>query len=142
MIPKKLLGELMDVLNFPHIVKLLARLLIGVVLLGFLIGVGKTIFDLQILIYGTIEDGLRKMLLNVIMLFAVIEVVRIGLSYLRDGRVRVRYVVDTVLIIMLNEIMALWFKIGTDAYGFLIVILLTLIVIRVIAIKFSPDDEK
>ena len=138
---RELFNHLINEFTFPHIVKILARLLISVVLIGFIIGIGKMLFDFQILINGTIEEGLRQMLLNALNLFAVIEVVRTGLSYLRDGRVRVRYVVDTVLIVMLNEIIALWFKGNTDAYLPLIAILLTLAILRVVAIRFSPSDE-
>lgn len=141
MMLKELFNNLVHEITFPHTVKILARLLIFVVLVGFVIGIVKMVFDFRILVYGTIEDGLRQMLLNALNLFAVIEVVRTGLSYLRDGRVRVRYVVDTVLIVMLNEVIALWFKGDTGGYVPLIAILLTLAVLRVIAIRFSPSDE-
>ena len=138
---KELFDKLVQEITFPHTVKILARLLISVVLVGFVIGIGKMAFDLRILIDGTIEDGLRHVLLNALSLFAVIEVVRTGLSYLRDGRVRVRYVVDTVLIVMLNEVIALWFKGDTFSYIPLMAILLTLGILRIIAVRFSPSDE-
>ena len=127
--------------NFAHSIKILSSLLIIVILVGFLGGIIKTFIDLSLLIHDTVETGLRQMLLNVLNLLAVIEILKTGLSYLVDGRVRVTYIVDTVLIVMLNEVITFWFSNNHTGYMSLILILLTLIVVRILAIKYSPDGK-
>lgn len=78
------------------------------------------------------------------MLLALIEVLRIAMSYLHDGRVRIRYIVDTVLIVLLNEVVSIWFKgnLNFQTLIMLISLLLTLMVIRVLAIQFSPKEKQ
>lgn len=125
--------------NFIPVIRFLASLLIFVVLIGFLGGIVKTFFDLKLLLSQSLEVALQQMLVNVLNLLAVIEVLKTALSYLTDGRVRVTYIVDTVLIVMLNEIIVFWFKGDHTMFVPLVAVLATLIAIRILAIKFSPD---
>lgn len=121
-------------------VPLLLRLLIAVTLLGLFGGIIKTLLGLEHLVSTPVEKVMHELLLNVITLLAVVEVVKTALSYLTDGRVHVTFIVDTVLIVMLNEIISLWFKGPTlMPVILLVVIILTLIIVRILAIRFSPD---
>lgn len=136
---KQRIEQLISKVNLTYIVRLLATLLIVVVLIGFLAGIVKTFIDLKLFLDGTIDQGLKQLLINVLTLLAVIEVLRTALSYLKDGRVRVTYIVDTVLIIMLNEVLTFWYS-GDHTMVFpLIALLLTLILIRILCIKYSPN---
>lgn len=120
----------------------LLRFLIIVILLGFLAGTIKTLLDLKLFLYSDVESALRQLLLNVIMLLAVIEIIKTAFSYLTEDRVKVTYIVDTVLIIMFNEIISAWFKGMTPLnIGVLIIIILSLMLVRFFAIKFSPETE-
>lgn len=127
-------------LNNPTLI--LLQILIWVILLAFLGGIVKTFFDLQLLLTQSVGVSLRQILLDVLTLLAVVEVLKTANGYLTDGRVRVTFIVDTVLIVMLNEVISVWFK-GTNIVGEapLLLILLTLIIVRVLAIHWSPDGE-
>jgi uncharacterized membrane protein (DUF373 family) len=127
-------------LNNPTLI--LLRILIGVILLAFLGGIIKTFLDLQLLLTQSVGVALRQILLDVLTLLAVVEVLKTTNGYLTDGRVRVTFIVDTVLIVMLNEVISVWFK-GTTITGEapLLLILLVLIIVRVLAIRWSPDGE-
>lgn len=131
--------------NFTFVIRILASLLLTVILIGFVGGIVKTFVDLQLLIHQSLEGALRQMLLNVLILLAIIEVIRTCLGYLIEGRVRVTYIVDTVLIVMLNEVVAFWYKGDHDGYIPLLAVLVTLMGLRILAIKYSPnlygDDE-
>lgn len=121
---------------------MLLRFLIIVALMGFFIGSVKTLLDLQLFLKEETDTVLRHLLLNVIVLLAVIEVVKTSLNYLTYGRVRVTYIVDTVLIVMLNEVISIWYKgITFPLLGALLLIIFVLMVIRIFAIRFSPDRE-
>jgi uncharacterized membrane protein (DUF373 family) len=89
-----------------------------------------------------VEESLRQLILNVITLLAVVEVIRTVLSYLSEGRVKVTFIVDTVLIVLLNEIISLWFR-GSNISeaAVLIMLIATLIIVRLLTIRFSPDTE-
>lgn len=125
-----------------QIIPLLLRVLVIVILIGFAGGIIKTYLDLRMLLHGSVEESLRQLLLNVITLLAVVEVVKTVMSYLSEGRVKVTYIVDTVLIVMLNEIISLWFKGPTiNSVITLGIIISVLIFVRILAIKYSPDTE-
>lgn len=124
-------------------IKVILSLLIFTILLGLLGGVVKTFLDLKSLLHDGVEEGLRLLLLNSLAILAVVEVFRTALAYFTEGRVKVTYVVDTILVVMLTEIMALWFK---EAEQGRVLVLATLIAIlglvRVLAIKVSPREKQ
>lgn len=125
-----------------QLIPLLLRLLVIVILIGLAGGILKTLSDLQMLFYVSVEEALRQLLLNVITLLAVVEVVKTVMSYLSEGRVKVTYIVDTVLIVMLNEIISLWFKGPSISDVMLLSIIIgTLIFVRLLAIRFSPNTD-
>jgi len=72
-------------------------------------------------------------------LLAVVEVLRTTLTYCSDGRVRVTFIVDTVLVVMLTEIISRWFT-GGEWHQFAILggIVITLGFMRIVAIRYSP----
>jgi len=139
--PEDFFRKATDEGSLRRVVKMLASVLIGVVVIGFLLGTGRTILDLRIFFVGTVDRALNQLLLNVLNLLAVIEVLKTCLGYLKDGRVHVTYIVDTVLIVMLTEVLSFWYKGDYSHYFALISILVTLIAIRVLAIRYSPQDS-
>jgi len=120
----------------------LIKILILVACVGFLAGVIKTFYELQMIFHDSVEETLRQLLLNVIILLAVVEVIKTALGYISEGRVRVTFVVDTVIIVFLNELISIWFK-GpkVEMIIMLCATILTLIIIRILAIKYSPNED-
>ncbi|MBP9716442.1 MAG: phosphate-starvation-inducible PsiE family protein [Candidatus Levybacteria bacterium] len=126
----------------PVLITFFLRLLVLVSLVGFFGGIVKTLLGLQLLFDHSVEEALRELLLNVITLLAVVEVIRTVMSYLSEGRVKVTFIVDTVLIVMLNEIISLWFRGPTlTSVTVLVIMIATLIFVRLLAIRFSPDGD-
>jgi len=41
---------------------------------------------------------------------AVVEVLRTALAYFTEGRVKVTYIIDTVIVTVLTEVMAFWYR--------------------------------
>jgi uncharacterized membrane protein (DUF373 family) len=114
-------------------------LLIITILIGLLGGVAKTFLDLRLLLSTNLEVALRHIIVDALTLLAVVEVLKTTLTYCSDGRVRVTFIVDTVLVVMLTEIISRWFS-GGDWHQFAVLggILLTLGLIRMVAIRYSP----
>jgi uncharacterized membrane protein (DUF373 family) len=119
--------------------RLILSLLIVTILLGLAGGVAKTFLDLRLLVSADVEVALRQIIVDTLTLLAVVEVLKTTLTYCTDGRVRVTFIVDTVLVVMLTEVISRWFKGGEwQQFAVLGGILLTLGVIRVAAVRYSP----
>ena len=109
------------------------------ILLGLAGGVVKTFLDLRLLLSTDVEVALRQVLVDTLTLLAVVEVLKTTVAYCSDGRVRVTFIIDTVLVVMLTEVISQWFTNGEwHQFAILGGILLTLGVMRIVAIRYSP----
>ena len=62
--------------------------------------------------------------------------------FLREG-VKVTYIIDTVLVVILTEVMVFWFKeIEYSKILMVIALMLSLVVARIMAIRFSPTKKE
>lgn len=114
-------------------------LLIVTILVGLAGGVIKTFLGLRLFLTADLDLGLRHLIVNTLMLLAVVEVLKTTLAYFSEGRVRVTFIVDTVLVVMLTEVISQWFTGGDwQKLAILAVVLITLGLIRVVAVRFSP----
>ena len=119
--------------------RFILSLLILTILLGLAGGVVKTFLDLRLLLSADVEVALRKVLVDTLTLLAVVEVLKTTLAYCSEGRVRVTFIIDTVLVVMLTEVISRWFT-GGEWHQFAILggILITLGLMRIMAVRYSP----
>lgn len=124
-------------------VQVVLSFLIVTILLALAGGVVKTFLDLQLLLVAEVEEALRKVLIDTLILLAMVEVFKTTLTYFSEGRVKVTFIVDTILVVMLTEVISQWFK-GGDMTKLAILggILLTLGAIRVVAVRWSPAHSE
>ena len=119
--------------------RLILSLLTLTILLGLAGGVVKTFLDLRLLLSANVEVALRQVLVDTLTLLAVVEVLKTTLAYCSDGRVRVTFIIDTVLVVMLTEVISRWFTGGVwHQVAILGGILITLGLMRIVAIRYSP----
>ena len=120
-------------------IKAVLSLMILTILIALTGGVIKTFLDIGLLLHAAVEVGLRQIIVDTLILLAVVEVFKTTLTYFSEGRVKVTFIVDTILVVMLTEIISLWFK-EADQQKMLLLgaILLTLGVVRVVAVRCSP----
>ena len=124
------------------ITSFLLNFLIFVIFVGIFGGTVKTLLDLKSLFTQNVETVIKQSLINILIILALIEVLKTALSYVSEGRVRVTFIIDTVLIVMLNELMSHWFKGGTQTIFITIGgIIILLIGARILAIRYSPDQN-
>ena len=120
-------------------IKIVLSFLILTILLALAGGVVKTFLDLQLLWLRPLEVALRQIIVDTLILLAVVEVFKTTLTYISEGRVKVTFIVDTILVVMLTEIIFEWFKgFHIAQMAVLGAILLTLAALRVVAVRFSP----
>lgn len=128
------------------------RALLCLLLLAILIGIGTGAFITlrdalhclrEIFNDGNIEHGFKRILIDALTTLAMIEVFHTALVYLKEGRVRVTFIIDTVLVALLTEVIGFWhIDFHLERMLLLIGLVFTLMLVRILAIRFSPQRRK
>jgi uncharacterized membrane protein (DUF373 family) len=114
-------------------------LLIVVILLAILAGIGCTLYDMRLIFQGSFHDAFKTIMVDMLTVLAIVEVLRTALAYFTEGRVKVTYIIDTVIVTVLTEVMAFWYKeMEWQEVAMFILLVLSLACIRIIAVRFSP----
>ena len=125
-----------------HGIKAVLSLLILTILVALGGGVIVTFLGLELLFSESLEIALRQLILNTLMLLAIVEVFKTTLTYFSEGRVKVTFIVDTILVVMLTEVISQWFKEAhLLQWAILGGILIALALIRIIAVRWSPTKS-
>ncbi|OHB33518.1 MAG: hypothetical protein A2X84_00315 [Desulfuromonadaceae bacterium GWC2_58_13] len=129
---------------FEQSIKSLLSLLI-LALLGIIgAGVMTTFIDLwdcllEVVHGGKLHEGFRWLLVDVLTVLALVEVFRTAMVYFTEGRVKVTYIIDTVLVAVLTEVLAFWYRdIEPSRMAMVVVLVVSLMFVRIMAIRFSP----
>ena len=119
--------------------RVLLSLLIFVIMLAILAGIGCTLYDLRLVLSGDFHGAFKSILVDMLTVLAVVEILRTALAYFTEGRVKVTYIIDTVIVTVLTEVMAFWYRdMDWEGVAMVIALVLSLALIRIIAVRFSP----
>ena len=114
-------------------------LFIVAILLTILAGSLYTLYDLRLIVTEGFHAAFKPLLVDMLTVLAVIEILRTALAYFTERRVKVTYIIDTVMVTVLTEAMAFWHReMDWEQVAMLISLILALAVTRVIAVRFSP----
>ncbi len=109
------------------------------------------------MVWGTIETALaalrqvpngllmvlKSLVVNSLLVLALLEVSRTVMAYFILGRVKVTFIVDTVLALLLSEAVVTWFSgEGLPRIIELIFLILSLAILRFVAIRFQPPRQE
>ncbi len=120
-------------------------LLVGVLMIMIYIWVaagilslGAHLFESSILSWSR---GAEEMIKEVVIILASLELIRTLQSYLRLGRVKVTFILDAALVVLIGELISLWYR-DYSITGVVanIGVVSALIMLRIITTKFSPDS--
>ncbi|MEX2491542.1 MAG: hypothetical protein WD425_07250, partial [Nitrospirales bacterium] len=78
-------------------IKVVLSLLIVTILTAIAGGVLRTFLELHLLFTSPLEIALRQVIVNTLILLAIVEVFKTTLTYFSEGRVKVTFIVDTIL---------------------------------------------
>ena len=124
-------------------IKVVLSLLIITILLGLTGAVFRIFLNLQTLFSHPIEQALRHLIVDTLIILAIVEVFKTTLTYFSEGRVKVTFIVDTILVVMLTEIISKWFsEAPVSQWITLGGILLILGIIRIVAVQWSPTKTE
>jgi uncharacterized membrane protein (DUF373 family) len=114
-------------------------LLIAAILLAILAGTIYTCYDLRLILRSDFHGAFRTILVDLLTVLAMVEVFRTALAYFSEGRVKVTYIIDTVIVTVLTEVMAFWYReMEWHQLAMVIALVLSLAMVRIIAVRFSP----
>jgi len=114
-------------------------LFIVAILLTVLAGSLYTLYDLRLIITDGFHPAFKPLLVDMLTVLAVVEILRTALAYFTEHRVKVTYIIDTVMVTVLTEAMAFWHReMAWEQVAMLISLIMALAVTRVITVRFSP----
>jgi uncharacterized membrane protein (DUF373 family) len=119
--------------------RVLLSLLIVVIMAAILAGIGCAFYDLRLVLNKEFHAAFKTVLVDILTVLAMVEVLRTALAYFSEGRVKVTYIIDTVIVTILTEVMAFWFKdMEWQKIGMTIALVLSLACVRIISVRYSP----
>lgn len=81
--------------------------------------------------------------MDLLSVLAMVEVLRTALAYFSEGRVKVTYIIDTVLVTVLTDVLAFWYReMAWQELGMLVALVVSLACVRVVAVRFSPRQVR
>lgn len=127
---------------YPSLVHILAGTLI--VTLGLWMGAGivHLLLGLRDVFAGGWPAIAERVIVSSLIMLALLEVIRTLQAYLTLGRVRVTFILDTALVVLIGELMGLWFREYAPEKVLLgLGVIVTLVVLRIVTARFSPEPH-
>jgi uncharacterized membrane protein (DUF373 family) len=102
---------------YPALIRILTGLLIVVLCAWMLVGGINMVLALGNAFGSGWASAAEHAIINALILLALLEVIRTLQAYLKLGRVRVTFILDTALVVLISELMGLWFREYAPAAG-------------------------
>lgn len=121
------------------LLRLLAGALIFVLCLWILAGIIHMALELEQLFHVGWDHISEQVISEALIVLALLEVIRTLQAYLKLGRVRVTFILDTVLVVLIGELMGLWFHHYNAVKVLLgLGVISLLVLLRIVTARFSP----
>jgi uncharacterized membrane protein (DUF373 family) len=134
-------AHIADILT-PPLVRGLAGLAILALCLWMGAGIVRILLDLKEVFTQDWTTATKHTILNALIVLALLEVIRTLQVYLQLGRVRVTFILDTALVVLITKLMGLWFWEYTPEKVLLgLGVIVTLVVLRIVTTRFSPEQH-
>lgn len=125
---------------YPTLVRALTGMLILALGLWILTGVIHVLLGLRDVFAGGWPAIAEHAVVSSLIMLALLEVIRTLQSYLTLGRVRVTFILDTALVVLIGELMGLWFREYAPEKVLLgLGVIVTLVALRIVTARFSPE---
>ncbi len=133
--------------RLPRFFDLSARALLCLLIIAILVTIFSatiyTFYDFRLIFKEDFHDSFRVILVDMLTVLAIVEILRTALAYFSEGRVKVTYIIDTVLVSILTEILSFWYKeMDWRKLAMAIILIVSLALVRIVAIRFSPRSAR
>lgn len=127
---------------YPALVRTLTGATIVVLCLWMLSGAINMMLDLPRALAGNWATIAEHTIVNSLIMLALLEVIRTLQAYLQLGRVRVTFILDTALVVLIGELMGLWFReYAPEKVALGVGVIVALVVLRMVTTRFSPRTQ-
>lgn len=124
----------------PILIRFLTGALIIVLCLWMAAGAVKMVLALDEMLKQAWTEVIEHVIINALIMLALLEVIRTLQVYLQLGYVRVVFILDTALVVLIGELMGLWFReYAPEKVLLSLGVIVVLVVLRAITSRFSPD---
>jgi uncharacterized membrane protein (DUF373 family) len=119
--------------------------LIGILMIAIYLWMASGFVNLLVNLFHAYPDnwsnGAEEMIKETVIILASFELIRVFQSYLLLGRVKVTFILDVALVVLIGELISLWYAEFTTREVMLSIFVITaLIALRITTAKFSPDE--
>lgn len=119
---------------------------IGILMIAVYLWMASGFINLLLGLYHAYPDnwthGAEGMIKDTVVLLASFELIRVFQSYLLIGRVKVTFILDVALVVLIGELISLWYaEYAIEEVLLSIFVITALIALRIITTKFSPDGD-
>lgn len=128
---------------FRKIIDSITTLFLYILLLTLVVGMIKTLFDLRLTLFTSLDIGFNHMISSVLTIFILIDLFNTFVDYHEHERIKLTYVTDATILIVMREIAVGMYAKEFD-HNFIFALsslILVLGIVRVLAIKYSPEHE-
>ncbi|MET0029464.1 MAG: phosphate-starvation-inducible PsiE family protein [Candidatus Thiodiazotropha sp.] len=128
--------------TYRKVLQLLIAAIMAILSLWIASGAALLLVSLyQGLLEGHWHQVTEEMIIKVVMLLATLELIRTLQSYLEIGRVKVTFILDAALVVLIGELISLWYREYTLHEVVLsLTVIVVLTVLRITTVKFSPEN--
>lgn len=126
-----------------HIISFIVGLLMLAIYIWMLTGFANLLFNLFHSYPDNWSHGAEKMIKDVVVILASLELIRVLQSYLLIGRVKVTFILDVALVVLIGELISFWYREFNIVEVISSVGVVTaLIMLRIVTTKYSPDSHE
>lgn len=120
--------------------------IVGILMIAIYIWILAGFINLFVVLYHSYpsgwEHGAEVMIKNIVIVLASLELIRVLQSYLLLGRVKVTFILDVALVVLIGELISYWYRDSQSSEVLIsVVVIAMLIIFRIITSKYSPDNE-
>jgi uncharacterized membrane protein (DUF373 family) len=124
----------------------LVRPLTGAVIVALCLWIGAGTINILLALGTSLKGSWTNVaghtIINGLVILALLEVIRALQSYLKLGRVRVTFIIDAALVVLISELIGLWFKEYTANKVLLgLGVIVTLVALRIVTARYSPEPH-
>lgn len=127
---------------YSRAIRAVTGILIAVLCLWMIAGILNMLMAFMTIPESSWTDLAEHSIISSLIMLALLEVIRTLQAYLTLGRVRVTFILDTALVVLIGELMGLWFReYALEKVLLGLGVIIALVMLRIVTAKFSPEPH-
>ena len=125
---------------FKTVIDLVTLIILYILLLALLAGVLNILQNIKLILFGALDSGFGQIVSSVLTVFVLIDLFKTFLDFREHEEIRITYVTDATILIVMREIAAGLYAQRYDSQFILglSTLLLILGIVKALAIKYPP----